>query len=108
MIAPYSNGATSVVSAARYPSVISSCANPENKPALTSMANCQGLGVTQSVMQPNAASTAVPMLYHATIVTFFSPASPIWRMLIIDSAQVTTPAITINTAPSGIEFASTC
>ena len=51
---------------------------------------------------------AVPKLYHATMVTLRSPASPIWRMLIIDSDQVNTPAITIATAPSGIESASTC
>ncbi len=42
------------------------------------------------------------------MVTLRSPASPIWRMLIIESDQVNTPAMTIATAPSGSESASTC
>src|ERR1700722_14850325 len=107
MIAPYSNGATSVVSAARYPSVISNCAKPDNNPAQIRVPSCQGVGVTQSHRQKTAANAPVPRLYHVTIVTLRSPAAPIWRMLIIDNDQVNTPAITIATAPIGIS-ASTC
>ena len=64
-------------------------------------ARARGPGVTQTGMHISPASTALPMPNHMTMAALLSPCSPMRRIEIIASAQVTTPDMTISTGTRG-------